>query len=172
MPKHNMEKKDEKDRLTSFLKEMNQKEEISEEEMKELNELIQQAILKRSSRKAVFFRYLRLFSFQLILFFLISVLSFSFFLNHVVLTNKFHIFYAALAISLLFTFIEGVAAVLSKRSIILYGIALLLMVVDFCILNQMLPIFDFTSLWVIYFIVFVILYGFFISYLFKRKFKG
>lgn len=171
MPKHNMEKKDEKDRLASFLKEMNQKEEISEEEMKELNALIQQAILKRSGKKALFIRYLRLFSFQFILFFLISVLSFSFFLSHVVLSNKYYIFYAALAISFLFTFIEGVAAILSKRSIVLYGIALLLMVVDFCILNQMLPVFDFTSLWVVYFIVFVVLYGFFVSYLFKRKLK-
>lgn len=170
MPKNNQEKRKKAEQdLNSFLEKLKHSDNMDEDELKELGDLLHNVIVEnRFSLKKRVLCFLKLFFTKFMIKYLISILVFGLLMSNI-LINKFDIFYISIGISFFLTLLEILPMLSHKVYPISYSIVFILTIVNFCLFNNIYSIFQFSSLWIVYFLILELFYCLVITTLIRRK---
>ena len=164
--------KDKKEELLNALKEMANSDDITEEDREKVKELTSSIEnIKIYSRKDLAIGYAIVTLFRFIVHYIVSLALIGLFTSEIVLENKLHIFYVPLGISILFTILAFISDLLFRvrGSMLVYFIKGLVVIASFMIINKVYPIFSFTTIWVFYITLIIIIEEYIIFKLVRRK---
>ena len=150
MPDKNDVNNEENELLNQLLNEIKEdNKDISEEELEKLKSIIESMVIPKLSKKEIFKQKIKHNLRDFMLEYLICTLLFGLSLSQVVIEPKWIVFLVSLVLALLFIFVRRLNS-RGKHAAKKYLVSMILLIVNFYLINSYYPIFNHNYLWILY----------------------
>jgi len=167
--------KNEDEKIEELLQELKDDSDVSYEDLDKLRSMLKNSSL--DLKKSKLFRVklaIKRFILSSLLLYIISMLTFGFLFSWIKLENIFWLFGASGIVSMALAFFEVLPSIIKNKHPLFYISSFLILVVIFCITNDLFMIFDRGIMWAIHLIIVEVAYAVIIFCIYRRKynFKG
>ncbi len=171
MPKKNDEDYIKKEKINEMLEDLKRQTDITEEDFENLKDFMEKIFKRENSKLWRVFSFLKQFLIKNIIFYLISLVVIGLFIFNISLSNIYHVFYIVFGVSFILSLFEVIPFIDKINHIYMYLILFGVILIDFCLFNEIYKIFNTSILWIVYIILIEIFYAIFKFYWIKRKFS-
>lgn len=163
-----MKKKDKKklEDIKNYIANLESKKDITDGDVDELSNLIDKAV--NGTKLERLFSNIFVYVIRIIILFITSVVIIGVLFNEIALENKYNVFYVCLVVSGVLALIDFVPFITKKGINMVFFILLLLSILIGVLVNDIVPIFRFSSMWIVYIIFIEVIYNLFRFSIAKR----
>lgn len=156
-----MKKKDKKklEEIKNYIANLESKKDITEGDVDELSDLIDKAVNGTKLEKLL--RNIFIYIIRLIALFITSLAIIGVLFNEIALENRYNVFYVCLVVSGVLALVDFVPFLTRNGINMVFFILLLLVILIGVYVNDIFPIFRFSSMWIVYIIFIEIIYNLF-----------
>ena len=154
-----MKKKDKKklEDIKNYIANLESKKDITEGDVDELSDLIDKAVNGTKLEKLI--RNIFVYIFRFIMLFITTLLIIGIMFNELALENKYHVFYVCLVVSGVLALCDFVPFLTKDGINLSFFVLILIAILIGIYVNDVMPIFRMSSMWIVYIIFVEIVYN-------------
>lgn len=161
------------EKINAFLKQMQEENNLTQEELATVRLMLENTLRKRmKSKKRRFLNGLKRFLYKTFILYIISLIVFGFLFTFLALDNKLEIFLVSIVIGVVLSIFEMLPSLIKGSKPKAYILLFILIIANFCLLNNLYMVFIDWFMWIIYFVAVELLYGVIVFYNFRKKFRA
>ena len=177
MPKINEEQnkldedvKNTSDKVDELLNQIKEQNNLSDDELKTVKAMIEMAIKKgKKTKKQKILNIVKKFFFKAFILYIVSLIVFGFLFSFLALNNNLEIFVIALIVGFILSLYELLPSLVKNSNPKLYIVLLVLIIFNFCLLNNLYTVFNGWYIWIMFFIAVELIYGLIAYYIVNRR---
>ena len=164
------EKKKKEEKIIQLLDELKKIDNVDESEAKIIEATLSSILVNihRSKIKKILM-FCSTFFIHLLMYFTIGLILIGFLFSNIAFNNKYLIFFVVFIVSLVLTGYEYLPSFSKKGISFSYFFVFVLIIINFYLLNNIYPIFNFSSIWIFYLIGIELFYLLFSFIILKNK---